>query len=474
MGRQLWVLLLLATLGLVLLLHFPARLAAQPSTAGGPTEIRGVWITANDMGVMRDRERMRQTVAQLAELNFNTLYPVVWNSGFAYYPSRVSEDRGLQTFTYRGLQGQDILAELIETAHSHGLLVVPWFEFGFMTPPDSLLARRHPGWLTRTQDGGLTSISAAGKVSWLNPFRPEVQELITDLVLEIMGQYDADGIQFDDHMSLPRDFGYDPFTLALYEKETRKPNSKAPSTASAPPTPQDPAWLKWRADKITAFMGQLRKAVEARRPGAIFSVSPNYYDFAYKLQLQDWLTWVRRDIADEILIQIYRPDVESFLPHLSRVEVQETLQKIPTGIGIMSGQRTRPAPMDLIQSQVLAARERQLGVAFFYLESLWEQSGEPREARLEGLRQLFPTPAPRQRRARSSPLSQPAAPASLPNQPGTPPPVTPVPGTAGPGNALPARPLPLPPPLPSLPGAFAPHAAPPQPTTAFSAVLQEA
>ena len=83
MGRRLWVLLMLATLGLALLLPFPARLAAQPIATGSPTEIRGVWITANDMGVLRDRERMRQMVAQLAELNFNTLYPVVWNAGFA-------------------------------------------------------------------------------------------------------------------------------------------------------------------------------------------------------------------------------------------------------------------------------------------------------------------------------------------------------------------------------------------------------
>ncbi|MCT0225839.1 glycoside hydrolase family 10 protein [Synechococcus sp. CS-1328] len=438
MGRRLWVLLMLAALGLALLLPFPAKLAAQPVATGRPTEIRGVWITANDMGVLRDRERMRQMVAQLAELNFNTIYPVVWNDGFAYYPSRVSEERGLQTFTYRGLQGQDILAELIETAHSHGLLVVPWFEFGFMTPPESLLSRQHPDWLTRKQDGGLTSISAAGTVAWLNPFRPEVQQLITDLVLEIVGQYDADGIQFDDHMSLPREFGYDPFTLALYQqdiqkrtkkqtekdpkKETSKATPKASAAVAAPPTPQDPAWLKWRADKITDFMGQLKQAVTTRRPGAILSVSPNYYDFAYKLQLQDWLGWVRRGIADEILIQIYRPDLDSFLPHLSRVEVQETLQKIPTGIGIMSGQRNRPAPMALIQSQVLAARELQLGVAFFYLESLWDQSSEPREARLAGLRQLFPTPAPRQRRARA-------------------------------GTAPPLRSLPLPPPLPSLPGA---------------------
>ncbi len=434
--RRIPALLLLAGWLLALLLHLPGAVRAQPApgpappagtaTAGPPQptpaaerpELRGVWLTANDMPTLRDRERMRETVAQLAELNFNTLYAVVWNGGHAYYPSPVSEGRGLQSFSYRGLQGQDILAELSEEAHRRGLLLIPWFEFGFMAPPDGDLARRHPDWLTRRQDGGRTSISAAGEVGWLNPFRPEVQQLITDLVLEVVGSYDVDGIQFDDHMSLPREFGYDPFTVALYTRETGKP---------PPANPADAAWTRWRADRITAFIAQLRQAVQARRPGAIVSVSPNYYDFAYKLQLQDWLTWVRRGLVDELLIQIYRPDLESFLPQLIRPEVQESQRRIPTGIGIMGGQRTRPAPMALIQAQVQAARERQLGLAFFYLESLWALSSEPREVRLAALAQLFPTPARRQR----------PAPAAAP-----PAPVAPAAATAPPPPPLPALPPP--------------------------------
>ena len=372
---------------LVLQVSPPALSQAGPPAAS-PAEIRGVWLTANDMPILRDRERMRQAVAGVAELNLNTLYPVVWNDGIAYYPSAVSEGRGLQSFTYRGLQGQDILAELLEQGHARGLLVIPWFEFGLMTPPSGELARRHPDWLTQRRDGGRTSFSAAGEVAWLNPFRPEVQQLISDLVLEVVGGYDVDGIQFDDHMSLPREFGYDPFTIAAYRKETGRP---------VPPDPADPAGVKWRADKLTAFMDRLSRAVRSRRPGAIVSVSPNYYDHAYKLQLQDWLAWVRRGVADELVIQLYRPDVESFLPHLGRAELLESQRKIPVAIGVMAGQRNRPVATELIAAQVQAARERQLGVAFFYLESLWSPGTNMGESRAAALRRLFPAPAPRTR-----------------------------------------------------------------------------
>lgn len=364
----------------------PAPQPALPMTAPRRAELRGVWLTANDMPVLRDRERMRQTVAVLARLNFNTLYPVVWNGGLAYYPSQVVAERGIQDFSFRGLQGQDVIGELIAEGRRQGLLVIPWFEFGFMAPPDSELARRYRDWLTRRQDGGLTSISAAGEVVWLNPFRPEVQQLITDLVLEVVGVYGADGIQFDDHMTLPREFGYDPFTVALYRKETGK---------QPPANPADAAWVKWRADKITAFMDRLSKAVRARRPGALISISPNYYDFAYKLQLQDWRSWVRQGIADELLVQIYRPDLESFSPHLVRPEVQEARQRIPTAIAIMSGQRNRPTPLPLLQQKVATTRQAGLGVAFFYLESLWALGPEPADQRQALLQRWFSAPASR-------------------------------------------------------------------------------
>jgi uncharacterized lipoprotein YddW (UPF0748 family) len=322
-------------------------------------------------------------MSQLRRLNFNTIYPVVWNSGYVMYPSAVAKKTGIQPFVTKGKDGHDILADVITQAHSKGLLVIPWFEFGFMAPQTSELALEHPDWLTQKRDGGQTSMSAA-EVSWLNPFRPEVQKLIADLVLEIVTQYDADGIQFDDHMSLPREFGYDKYTLALYTQETG--NKFAGN-------PEDPQWVRWRADKITDFMVQLNQMVKARKPKAIFSISPNYHDFAYKFQLQDWLTWVRLGIVDELIMQVYRNDLQSFSAKIERPEIRETQQLIPTGVGIMAGLRNRQVPIQQIKSQVQAAQQRGLGVAFFYYESLWDDAPEPVNERQAGFQAVFPTSA---------------------------------------------------------------------------------
>ncbi len=349
-------------------------------------EIRGVWITNNDSDVFSDHQQLQEAVDELAALNFNTLYPVVWNSGYVLYPSPTARSMGIQPFVYTGLQGQDVLADLIDNAHNRGMLVIPWFEFGFMIPLSSELAMKQPWWLTQKRDGSQTSLSAAGKVAWLNPFHPQVQKFITDLVLEIVTQYDVDGIQFDDHTCLPVEFGYDSYTINLYKQET---GNNPPSNA------QDPQWMRWRADKITGFMNSLHQAVKAVKPKAIFSLAPNPYPTAYNRFLQDWLNWLRMGILDELIVQIYRDEIPSFVEQINRPEIQEAKQLIPTAAGILTGLRNRPVSMDLIWSKVRASQNRGLGVTFFFYESLWESATEPITQRKSRFYDLFYVPAPR-------------------------------------------------------------------------------
>ncbi|QYX33168.1 glycoside hydrolase family 10 protein [Sphaerospermopsis torques-reginae] len=347
-------------------------------------EIRGVWITNNDLDIFKDRAKVNDAVTKLRRLNFNTIYPVVWNSGYVMYPSKIAKDLEIQPFVFRGSDGHDILADVINQAHRQNLLVVPWFEFGFMTPQTSELALNKPEWLTKKRDGSETSVSAAGEVAWLNPFHPEVQQFITDLLVELTSNYDIDGIQFDDHTSLPHEFGYDQYTVDLYRQEMEK---------DPPADSQDPEWVKWRADKITDFMVRLNQRIKEIKPKVIFSVSPNYYDFAYKLQLQDWLNWVRLNIVDELIVQVYRSDLNSFAAKIVRPEMQEVQQLIPTGVGIMAGLRTSPVPMRQITEQVRNAQRQGLGVVFFYYETLWNHSQETFQERLAGFKNLFPYPA---------------------------------------------------------------------------------
>jgi uncharacterized lipoprotein YddW (UPF0748 family) len=357
-------------------------------------EIRGVWLTTSDTDTLLDRPKMQEAIAKLASININTIYPVVWNSGYALYPSPIAQRAGIQPFVNQGLQGQEPLVELIDEAHRHKLLVLPWFEFGFMAPPTSELALNHPNWLTQVRDGTQTTVSAAGEVVWLNPFLPQVQDFIISLVTEVMDRYDIDGIQFDDHLSLPVQFGYDSYTTNLYKQETKQ---------NPPANPKDPAWMRWRADKLTEFVQRLNQAIKAKQPNAIFSVSPNPYHTAYNSFLQDWVDWVKKDLVDELIVQVYRSDLSAFIKEIKHPEITEAKAKIPVGIGILTGLSNRATPIRFVEEKALATKQQRLGVAFFYYGSMWENSPESEIERKSSFKSLFPYQANRTLRQNPTP-----------------------------------------------------------------------
>lgn len=362
------------------------------------SEIRGVWLTNVDSEAMFERDRLANTVQELAQRRFNTIYPAVWNWGYTLYPSKVAEQVIGVPFDPRpeaiGLNDRDMLKELIAQGHPRQLSIIPWFEFGFMAPADSELARLHPDWLTQRQDR--TQVWQEGKYPrvWLNPFKPEVQAFISNLILEIVNHYDIDGIQFDDHFGLPYEFGYDDFTVALYQRENQ---------GNLPPTdPQDPAWIRWRADKLTAFMAQLFQAIKARKPNVLVSLSPNNYSFSYSHSLQDWRTWEQRGLIEELVLQVYRDSRQGFLEELNRSEVQEARRHIPTAVGVLTGLKDRPVALKQIQDQVQLVRDQGFaGVSFFFYETMWNLSNEPVDDRKAAFGEMFSPALPRPRLNRS-------------------------------------------------------------------------
>jgi len=371
-----------------------------PAPAIPPVETRGVWLTNIDSEVLFSRQQLETALDRLAALNFNTVYPTVWNWGYTLFPSRVAAEvigqkqrlyAAGSTPALEAAQGErDMLQELITLAHERGLAVIPWFEFGFMAPADYGLARRHPEWFTRQRDGNPIAAEGQDPRRWLNPFHPQVQEFMLALVGELMANYEVDGFQIDDHLGLPVEFGYDPYTVSQYQAEH---NGRHPAANS-----RDLEWLRWRANRISDFVGQLHRVVKANRPEAVFSVSPNPYPYAYEHFLQDWPTWQQRGYIDELIVQVYRQDLDRFVWELNRAAIQQVRSRIPTSIGILSGLKGRPVAMTWIRQQIDAVRDRTFaGISFFFYETLWTSDTETFDQRYQALQEAFAIPAQRPR-----------------------------------------------------------------------------
>ena len=413
---KIWLVMGVAIAFLSISLSIILTLATPFSTETKPEkkEVRGVWITNVSSSVLFSPWAINRALRQLSQINFNTVYPVTWNRGNTFYPSDVAQkiigqpqDPTLTTFRL----GQDVLKEIFQQSHHQGLRVIPWFEYGFMAPINSLLVERHPHWVTTSFDknrdfsgeffelelkdllpesdeesllGQLQQSFSVYNV-WLNAIHPQVQNFILDLILEVVKKYDVDGIQIDDRFGMPVQFGYDPMTIYLYQEQHE---GKMP-----PENFTDPEWMQWRANQITAFIERLYKSIKAVKPNCIVSLSSNPYDFAYKLYLQDWQTWIERGLVDEFILQVYRDDLPSFLEELEQPDVKIAKNKIPFSIGILTGTLKTTMTIDKIKQQVKAVRERHFaGVSFFYWETLWSyMTPESPQKRRVAFKKMFPT-----------------------------------------------------------------------------------
>jgi uncharacterized lipoprotein YddW (UPF0748 family) len=193
----------------------------QPQETG----VRAVWVTNVASSVLFSESALTDMVDKLAELNFNTICVCTYNKSQTLFPSQtlatVLGTTPAQT-VFSGCSWGDVLEKLIEKAHAKNIKVIAWFEYGFASHysgQDSPISDKHPDWVSKQQDGTQT---VKNSFYWLNGFHHEVQQFMTDMIVECVTKYpELDGIQGDDRLpALPAHAGYDDYTKQLYKTET--------------------------------------------------------------------------------------------------------------------------------------------------------------------------------------------------------------------------------------------------------------
>ncbi|MBH8562055.1 family 10 glycosylhydrolase [Nostoc sp. CENA67] len=331
-------------------------------------EIRGVWLTTTDSQVLKSQQNIAEAMDFLAETGFNVVFPVVWSKGATLYPSQTMK----QTF---GMEieplfpSRDPLEEVVQEARRVGLKVIPWFEYGFASSYNlngGILLQRKPEWAALNCNCNLLK---KNNFEWLNSLDPQVQEFLLNLVLEVVNNYDVDGIQGDDRFpALPCEGGYDQVTVSRYQQQFGE---------NPPQNPKNRQWLQWRADILTDYLARLYNEVKAVNPNLIVSMSPNIYDWGFQEYLQDSPTWLKRGLVDIIHPQIYRREFSSYKAIADKLVNQQftdaTLQRLAPGILIKLGTYCI-SPEYLVQA---IEYNRLLGIqgeVFFFYEGLRENN----------------------------------------------------------------------------------------------------
>ena len=210
----------------------------NPTPSFDPNAIRAVWITTTASTALNSLDNIKLTVANCKAAGINNLFVVVYNNARTTYPSTVMQNL-LGVSIAEAFTGRDPLKEIITEAHTAGLKVHAWFEYGFASSYSAnggAIIKAKPDWAGKDINGVLLS---KNNFEWLNAFHPDVQNYLLSLIKEVVINYDVDGIQGDDRLpAMPSTGGYDDYTVGLY---------KAANNGANPPTTySDVNWVKWR------------------------------------------------------------------------------------------------------------------------------------------------------------------------------------------------------------------------------------
>lgn len=342
------------------------------------SQLRGVWLTNVDSKVLYSRDAIAQAMDFLAETGFNTVFPVIWNKGLTLFPCKIM----LQTFGIEidpAHKGRNPLQEVIHEGHRRGLKVIPWFEYGFVSSYKQkgghILARK-PEWAARDSKGNLL---VKNGFEWMNSLDSEVQNFLLEIILEVVRNYDVDGIQGDDRLpALPSEGGYDEKTRKRYYQEF----NCYPHFCH-----HNPQWMKWRADILTDFLSRLYREVKAIKPEILVSISPGIFNWCYREYLQDYPNWIEKGIVDLIHPQLYRRDFSSYKNLVDRlVKLHLKSGKLPIifpGILIKVG-AYRISEYDLLRAISYNRHKNINGEVLFFYEGLRDNNDALAKALRDG------------------------------------------------------------------------------------------
>ncbi len=316
-------------LALIMILScFAATIFSISAKAKESEETRGVWIASvynidfpskQNLSSAEMKKEIDNIVKTVKEAGLNTIFFQVRPCADSLYKSSYFPWSVYLT----GTQGKapdnsfDPLSYIIKKAHENNLELHAWINpyrilKGTQQKPnndinslsDSHIAKKHPEWTVKYEDGGL----------YFNPGIPEVRELIIDSALEIVKNYDVDGLHMDDYF-YPSKVNY--VDENGVEREAPFDDADAYEKYGNGKSLDD-----FRRDNVNKLVKELYEKVKKTKKDCEFGISPfaiwanasnnpegsdtkgaeSYYD-----HYADTKFWVKNKMLDYIAPQIYWP-----------------------------------------------------------------------------------------------------------------------------------------------------------------------
>lgn len=274
-------------------------------------EMRGIWVATvlnidwpskKGLSIESQKQEFIKILDNVKEWNMNAVFVQIKPVGDAFYPSKFSPWSEYLTGKQGENPGYDPLKFMIEEAHKRNIEFHAWFNPYRLTMSGGIdklsndnIGKQRPDW----------TITYGGKL-YLNPGIPEVNDYIVKSIMEVVENYDIDGVHMDDY--------FYPYKVKgeIYNDEEQY--NKYGSN-----------FLKvddWRRDNVNKLIEKLYSSIKAEKKNVSFGISPfgvwrnistdsvrgsntkagiQNYDDLYA----DILYWMKKNWIDYVAPQIY-------------------------------------------------------------------------------------------------------------------------------------------------------------------------
>ncbi|WP_395107045.1 glycoside hydrolase family 10 protein [Actinomadura sp. SCN-SB] len=271
-------------------------------------QLRAMWIATvggadwpkpgDRGGKERQQASFRKLMDTAKAMNLNAVVVQIRPNSDAFYDSPYEPWSQWITGKAGKDPGYDVLEFMLAEAHKRNLEFHAWFnpyrisrQADLSKLPADSPARRHPEWV-RKYGSGL----------WYDPGVPQVRELATNAVMDVVRKYDIDAVHFDDYFYPYPEGGRYP------DQATYKAYGKGKSLA------------EWRRGNVDTLVRSLSQKIHQAKPWVRFGISPfgvwrnKTSDPAgsdtralqsYDDQYADTRKWVKEGWVDYITPQLY-------------------------------------------------------------------------------------------------------------------------------------------------------------------------
>ncbi|MCI4671147.1 MAG: family 10 glycosylhydrolase [Bacteroidia bacterium] len=300
-------------IGLLICLPLTFGLSCDdPAPALPKHEFRAVWVatfhnidwpSAKKMTSQHQQKEFGKLLDKQQRMGMNAMVVQVRPSGDAFYKSRyapwseyISGTQGLPPKPY-----YDPLEFMINSCHDRNMEFHAWLNpfravshtrFSSVAPQN--IVNKHPEWTFQY-----------GSRLYLNPGLPKVRDYLVRVVMEVVKNYDVDGIHFDDYF-----YPYPKNGEQLPDKQTFEKYGQEFADINS-----------WRRNNIDLFIKALSDSIKVVKPHVKFGVSPvgiwrnrnqdhrgtpvrsNFS--SYDMLHADVRTWLEKGWIDYVAPQVY-------------------------------------------------------------------------------------------------------------------------------------------------------------------------